>query len=161
ATARTPAQGRQLTEQTSRVRQPIQLPRVRSAQRRRLACGTRSRGRHGGFRSARPSEYTPEPATSQEPGDRPMRVNIDIPFHSDLAQLRQSLPAARLSRPDAEIIVAADGAREDCRSLAQEWGASVISIDGPAGPAVARNRAAAAATGTVLVFIDADVVAAP
>ncbi len=61
----------------------------------------------------------------------------------------------------AEILIAADGAREDCHALAAAHGAVVIEIAGPAGPATARNRAAAQATGDTLLFVDADVVASP
>ena len=63
--------------------------------------------------------------------------------------------------PHAEILVAADGAIDDCRPLAAGAGARVIEVPGPSGPAVARNRAAAEAMGDVLVFVDADVVVAP
>ena len=63
--------------------------------------------------------------------------------------------------PAAEILVAADGAVDDCRPLAAASGARVIDVAGPSGPAAARNRAAAEATGDLLVFVDADVVAAP
>lgn len=84
-----------------------------------------------------------------------------IPFHSNLGHLARSLPAARRSLPDAELLVAADGALEDCRPLAAGSSARVIDVAGPSGPAVARNRAAAEATGDVLVFVDADVVPAP
>lgn len=63
--------------------------------------------------------------------------------------------------PEAEILIAADGAREDCRPLATSHGARVIDVEGPSGPATARNRAAALATGEILVFVDADVVPAP
>ena len=90
-----------------------------------------------------------------------MIATVIIPFHRDLRQLAQSLPAARRALPTAEIIVAADGARDDCHELAQQSGARVIEIPGPSGPAVARNRAAAQATGDILVFVDTDVVAAP
>lgn len=89
-----------------------------------------------------------------------MHVTVIIPFHRNLSQLARSLPAARTAAPDAEIIVAADGARDDCRPLASQYDARVIDIPGPSGPAVARNRAAAIATGEILVFIDTDVVAA-
>ncbi len=86
---------------------------------------------------------------------------IVIPFHRNLAQLSESLPAARRALPNAQILIAADGALEDCRPLAREFNAQVITIAGPMGPAVARNRAAAKATGDVLIFVDADVVSAP
>lgn len=71
------------------------------------------------------------------------------------------MPAARKALPHAEIIVAADGAIEDCGPLAREHNARMIEVPGPSGPAVARNRAAALASGDVLIFVDADVVAAP
>src|SRR5512145_3332960 len=63
--------------------------------------------------------------------------------------------------PGAEIIVAADGAAEDCRPLAASCQARVVEVPGPSGPACARNRAAAAATGDVFLFVDSDVVVAP
>jgi len=88
-------------------------------------------------------------------------ATVIIPFHRDLRQLSLSLPAARLALPGAEIIVAADGAIEDCSELARASSAQVIEIAGPMGPAVARNRAAAKASGDLLVFVDTDVVAAP
>jgi GT2 family glycosyltransferase len=46
----------------------------------------------------------------------------------------------------------------DCQALARDHRARVIANDRALGPAVARNMAAAAATGDVLVFIDSDVV---
>lgn len=63
--------------------------------------------------------------------------------------------------PDAEVIVAADGATDDSGPLAAAAGARVVVVPGPSGPAVARNRAAAVASGDVLAFVDADVVVAP
>lgn len=91
----------------------------------------------------------------------PLIATVIIPFHRNLQQLELSLPAARLAVPTAEIIVAADGASEDCRPLARLSAARVIDVPGPSGPAIARNRAAAQARGDVLVFVDADVVVAP
>jgi len=88
-----------------------------------------------------------------------LTVSIIIPFHRNRSQLAQSLPAARRSMPDAEIVVAADGAVEDIAALAADSRARVVPVPGPSGPAVARNRAAAVATGELLVFVDADVVA--
>jgi len=63
--------------------------------------------------------------------------------------------------PDAEVLIAADGALDDCGRLAASWGARVVVVPGPSGPAIARNRAAALAGGDVLAFVDADVVPAP
>lgn len=57
--------------------------------------------------------------------------------------------------------MAADGAVEDYRELVRQTSARVVEVPGPSGPAVARNRAAAVASGDVIVFVDADVVAAP
>lgn len=88
-------------------------------------------------------------------------VSVIVPFHRRLAQLARSLAAVRASMPVADVVVAADGAVEDCRALADTHRATVVVIDGPLGPAVARNRAAAAATGDILVFVDTDVVVAP
>ena len=90
-----------------------------------------------------------------------MRVSIIIPFHENVGQLSLCLGAARRSMEQAEILIAADGAFEDCRPLAGVHRAVVISVEGPSGPATARNRAAAHAAGDVLVFLDADVVPAP
>jgi GT2 family glycosyltransferase len=90
-----------------------------------------------------------------------LTATVIIPFHRNLAHLALSLPAARRSMPDAEIIIAADGARDDCRELAAASKARVVEVPGPSGPACARNRAAWAASGDVLMFVDADVVVAP
>jgi GT2 family glycosyltransferase len=86
------------------------------------------------------------------------RFSFIIPFHRDLEALARCLAALQDRPAGSEVIVAADAAVEDCRALAATHGARVISIDGPAGPAIARNAAAAVATGDVLVFVDADVV---
>jgi glycosyltransferase involved in cell wall biosynthesis len=63
--------------------------------------------------------------------------------------------------PDSELIVVADGALDDCSKVVAACGGRVLCIEGPSGPAVARNRGAELARGDVLVFVDADVVVAP
>ena len=55
------------------------------------------------------------------------------------------------------MIVASDAAVDDCRPLASLHHARIVTMPGPSGPAAARNAAAAAAAGDVLVFIDSDV----
>jgi GT2 family glycosyltransferase len=93
-------------------------------------------------------------ATSGRPS-----LSIIIPFHKGLALLARALQSLSPRREGDELIIAADGAVEDCRPLAAAHGAGVVAIPGPQGPAAARNAAAASAIGDVLVFVDADVVA--
>jgi glycosyltransferase involved in cell wall biosynthesis len=89
------------------------------------------------------------------------RLSIIVPFHSNLPLLERALAGVTPLAPGDELIVAADGAVDDCHALADAHGARVIDIPGPRGPAVARNIAAESASGDVLVFVDADVVASP
>ena len=100
------------------------------------------------------------PVRSLPSGDevRP-RLTIIVPFHKGLPFLERVLMALVPLKAGDELIVAADGAVDDCHALAAAHGAHVIDIPGPCGPAVTRNVAAASAQGDVLVFIDADVVA--
>jgi GT2 family glycosyltransferase len=97
------------------------------------------------------------------PETAPIRpsATVIIPFHTNLQLLELSLLAVRRSMPDVEIVVVADGAREDCRPLAASCHARVVEIPGPSGPASARNRGAAVASGDVFMFVDSDVVVAP
>src|SRR6185503_14735341 len=96
-----------------------------------------------------------------EPRRPLLSATVIIPFHRNLQHLELSLRAVRRSMPDVEIIVAADGAQDDCHPLAVSCQARVVEIPGPSGPACARNRAAAVARGAILMFVDSDVVVAP
>jgi GT2 family glycosyltransferase len=88
------------------------------------------------------------------------RLSIIVPFHRNLPHLERCLKALSPLPPDAELLIAADAPVDDCSALALRYGAQVVDVPGPSGPAVARNRAAEAATGNVLLFVDADVVVA-
>lgn len=88
----------------------------------------------------------------------PVRLSVIVPFHRNLEYLGRCLEGFAAAPPGTEIIIAADGAVDDCRPLAEAWGARVVTVEGPSGPAVARNRAAETASGDVLVFVDSDVV---
>jgi glycosyltransferase involved in cell wall biosynthesis len=88
-----------------------------------------------------------------------MRFTIIIPVYNGRAYLRQALEAlAHARRPADEVLVVDDGSTDGSGELAQGLGAQVIRLsDGPRGPARARNRGAAQASGEILLFLDADV----
>ena len=87
-----------------------------------------------------------------------MRVSVVVPFHRNLLHLERCLEALAASSVRSEVIVVADSALDDPGDLAARYGARVIRLTGgPDGPATARNRGAAMATGDVLAFVDSDV----
>jgi GT2 family glycosyltransferase len=88
----------------------------------------------------------------------PLSVSIIVPFHSNLFYLSRCLSSLLPLPPRTEIIVAADRAPEECTRVALCHGARIVHVVGRGGPAAARNCAAAASRGEVLIFIDADVV---
>lgn len=63
--------------------------------------------------------------------------------------------------PDREIIVCDDASTDATAAVAAAGGARVVSLPQRRGPAAARNRGAAASTGDILVFIDADAAVLP
>lgn len=88
-----------------------------------------------------------------------MRISIVIPTYQSREYLARCLHflAASTYAPH-EVIVVDDGSTDGTADIARAAGAMLIRIDdGPRGPAVARNRGAAAATGDVLLFLDADI----
>lgn len=90
-----------------------------------------------------------------------MTASVIVPFHKHVEQLAVCLAAVRSSLPQAEVLVAIDGAVEEYQAVVNRACATCVVVpNGPAGPAVARNRAAEHATGEILVFVDADVVPA-
>ena len=97
-----------------------------------------------------------------------MDLSVIVPFHRNLEQLGRCLTAIRTAAdalPPAfrvvDFIVAADGAVDDPSPVAAAAAATVLRIQGPRGPAVARSRAAEMASGQLLIFVDTDVVVHP
>ena len=88
-----------------------------------------------------------------------MNLSVVIPVHNGGENLRLCLEAlAQSTRLADEIIVVDDASTDGSANLAHRFGASVIRLPGPPrGAAMPRNRGAAIASGTVLVFLDADV----
>ena len=61
----------------------------------------------------------------------------------------------------AEITVVDDGSHDDTAQIARSRGVGLLQHATPRGAAAARNAGAAATSGNVIVFVDADVVVAP
>ena len=76
--------------------------------------------------------------------------------------LRRVLAPFRGRPTSVEVVIAVDGpSDEDWQALAAEFGAASVQLPLRSGPAAARNRAAAVARGSILLFVDGDVIAAP
>jgi len=87
------------------------------------------------------------------------RLSIIIPALNEATTLPPLLDALHYQTRQADEIIVADAGSKDCtRQIAREHGASVV--DGGL-PAVGRNAGAAAATGDLFFFLDADVLPRP
>ncbi len=87
-----------------------------------------------------------------------MRISIVVPVYNGGEEFKLCLQSIGALNPSPhEVIVVDDGSTDGSAELAQDFGADVIQIQGPSGPARARNRGASKATGEVLYFVDADV----
>ena len=88
-------------------------------------------------------------------------LSVIVPVRDGEHFLPQSLTALRssdLPSGDWELIVVDDSSRDQSAEVATRYADTVVRlVNGPAGPAFARNRGAEVARGSVLVFVDADV----
>ena len=92
-----------------------------------------------------------------------MKISAIIPINNGEETLGECLAAlAASTRPADEIIVVDDASTDASGAIAQAAGVRVLTLSGAAhGPALARNQGAAAASGDVLIFLDADVAIHP
>lgn len=89
-------------------------------------------------------------------------ITVIIPVYNGRDFLGKCLGALFASSYSSfEVLVVNDCSTDDSPELAHEKGARVISTAERSGPGAARNLAAGAAAGEVLVFVDADVVVKP
>ncbi len=85
-----------------------------------------------------------------------MNISVILPAKNEAEGLRQTLPRLRTVQPGAELIVVDDGSSDDTAAVAIELGAKVLSSPYSMGNGAAIKRGARAATGDILVFMDAD-----
>jgi teichuronic acid biosynthesis glycosyltransferase TuaG len=84
---------------------------------------------------------------------------VIIPAHNSAAFLLDTLHSVRSQTyPDWEVVAVDDGSSDETWSVLDAAGPRVRALrnDTAAGPAAARNRALAQATGELVVFLDAD-----
>ena len=83
---------------------------------------------------------------------------VIVPVYNSTADLEHCLAALAASDfKDFEVLVVDDGSTEPVEPLVDFHGFGYLRIDGPGGPARARNRGVVCVKGRHVVFVDADV----
>jgi len=85
-----------------------------------------------------------------------MRLSIVLPARNEEVSLRKLLPKLVELYPDAETIVVNDGSTDGTAALCEECGVKVINHPYSKGNGAAVRTGADAASGDILVFMDAD-----
>jgi len=99
--------------------------------------------------------------TGGEPSEAP-RISVIMPVYNAERLLGECLAALRAGEHAAyEILVVDDSSTDRSREIAAAAGCRVIPSGGRLGPAGARNKGVAEATGDVLFFVDSDVMVRP
>jgi len=93
------------------------------------------------------------------PDDAGVTVSIVVPVYNGGEAFRSCLEGlAALNPGPLEVLVVADGESDGAWRYAERYGARVIRLETNGGAARARNCGAGQARGSVVFFVDADVV---
>ncbi len=84
-------------------------------------------------------------------------LSIIIPVHNAGATLDTCLAVVMRSSHSAQVIVVDDGSTDDTAQIAARYACQVIRLEKNRGAAAARNVGARAAEGSILFFLDADI----
>ena len=91
-----------------------------------------------------------------------MRFSIVIPSYNSVRVLQRCLDAiAGIDYPDFETILVDDGSTDDTAAVVRQYPAVQYIRQDNQGPAAARNKGAAASSGELIFFTDADCVPPP
>ncbi len=89
-------------------------------------------------------------------------LSVIVPVYNPGEDLGQCLAALAASEAkDFEVLVVDDGSTEPIEAMVAGHGFQYLRIDGPGGPARARNRGVKQVRGRYVVFVDADVCVHP
>lgn len=89
-------------------------------------------------------------------GNQTSTISIILPARNEAAGLAMTLPRLRQMYPNAELIVVDDGSTDQTAQIAEAEGARVLRSPYGMGNGAAIKRGTRAATGEILVFMDAD-----
>ena len=84
------------------------------------------------------------------------QISVILPSKNESASLRTLLPELKRVMPNAEIIIVDDGSTDDTRAICEANQVAVVSHPYSIGNGAAIKTGARAASGDILVFMDAD-----
>jgi cellulose synthase/poly-beta-1,6-N-acetylglucosamine synthase-like glycosyltransferase len=89
-------------------------------------------------------------------------LSVIVPVHNGTNDLRRCLAALAGSHyTDYEVLVVDDGSTEPVEPVVRSSGYRYLRLEGPLGPARARNHGVSQARGVIVAFVDADVCVHP